>query len=165
MKLKVASTNRLEHLRAKDTLNGQKARHERSGLCNLRRSAGVGCDRCRWFTRTISDAVEQLDFSSLLLPQTYALRVMGDSMIEDFITEGCNYATSTRTGSTEKWHHRCGKSRRTRRTLRFYRRGDRVTLKPANSNTSRLKLPLCSAGAGCLIGVWRDYDKLSLSAS
>jgi len=25
---------------------------------------------------------------------------------------------------------------------RFYRR-DRVTLKPANSNTSRLKLPLC----------------------
>jgi len=102
--------------------------------------AGVGCDRCRWFTRTtITDAVEQLDFSSLLPPQTYALRIMGDSMIEDFnYRRMSNYATSTRTGSTEKW--RCSKSRRTRHFGSAFIDGDRVTLKPANSNTSRLEV-------------------------
>jgi len=58
---------------------------------------------------------------------------MSDSMIEDLITEGdVVIMTSTRTGSTEKWHHRCGKSRRAWHTLKLYRRGDRVTLKPAN---------------------------------
>jgi len=64
---------------------------------------------------------------------------MGDSMIEDFITEGSNYATSTRTGSTENGI--IVAAREGHGTLkRFYRRGDRVTLKPATSNTSRLEL-------------------------
>jgi len=75
------------------------------------------------------DAVEQLDFSTIITTPNLCPAGMGDSMIEDFITEGCsNYATSTRTGSTEKWHHRCSKSRRTRHHFEaLYRRGDRVT--------------------------------------
>jgi len=68
-------------------LSGQKARHEQFGLCNLyRRSAGFGCD-AGGLLEPFTDAIE-LDFSSRFLPpQTFAL-VMGDSMIEDLITEG-----------------------------------------------------------------------------
>jgi len=70
MKLKSPAPiqSRLEHLRAKDTLNGQKARHERFGCCNPETGVPVlGAIAAGGLLEPFTDAVEQLDFSSLLL--------------------------------------------------------------------------------------------------
>ena len=110
-----------------------------------------------------TDAVEQLDFSSLFLPpQTFALRVMGDSMIEDYITEGDvvlmrpvpepdQLRNGTIVAAMVDGHGTTLK--------RFYRFGDRVTLKPANIKYQPIEVAAMQVQVqGALIGVWRDYN-------
>jgi len=110
-----------------------------------------------------TEAVDYLDFSNLSLPpQTYALRVTGDSMIEDLIADGdlvfllpvpepdqlkngtIVAARVDGYGSTLK---------------RFYRNGDRVTLQPANQKYSPIEVSAMQVQVqGSLVGVWREYN-------
>jgi len=110
-----------------------------------------------------NDAVDYLDFSNLSLPaQTYALRVTGDSMIEDLIADGdlvfllpvpepdqlkngtIVAARVDGYGTTLK---------------RFYRSGDRVTLKPANQKYNPIEVSAMQVQVqGSLVGVWRGYN-------
>lgn len=158
--------SRLEHLRLKGYIEWTegKARTIRIVQTVMRQGVPVlGAIAAGGLLEPFTDAVEHLDFSNMLLPpQTFALRVTGDSMIEDLITEGDvvlmrpvpepNYlrngtivaARVDGYGTTLK---------------RFYRQGDRVTLKPANSKYQPIEVAAMQVQVqGALIGVWRSYD-------
>ena len=110
-----------------------------------------------------TDAVEQLDFSNMSLPpQTYALRVSGDSMIEDLIADGDlvllrpvpepdHLKNGTIVAARVEGHGTTLK--------RFYRIGDRITLKPANRNYNPIEVPAVYVQVqGSLVAVWRNCN-------
>lgn len=157
--------SRLEHLRSKgyiDWTDGQ-ARTIRI----LKPSTGgipvLGAIAAGGLVEPHTDTVERLDFSSLFFPpRSFALRVMGDSMIEDRIADG---DMAIMEPVSEPNHIKNGAIVAARvegvgTTLkRFYRRGEKVILKPANP-----KYPPIEASAdqvqvqGVLVGVWRRLD-------
>lgn len=83
--------SRLEHLRTKGYIEWTegKARTIRV-LQPIKQGVPVlGAIAAGGLIEPFTDAVEHIDFSNFVLPaQTYALRVTGDSMIEDLITDG-----------------------------------------------------------------------------
>jgi repressor LexA len=157
--------SRLEHLRTKGYIEWSegKARTIRI-LRPLKQGIPIlGAIAAGGLIEPFTDAVEHLDFSNLSLPsQTYALRVAGDSMIEDCIVDGdlvflrpvpepdqlkngtIVAARVDGYGTTLK---------------RFYRQGDRVTLKPANPRYNPIEVPAMQVQVqGSLVGVWRSYN-------
>ena len=166
MKLKSPAPiqSRLDHLRTKGYLdwNEGKARTIRilhpvkQGIPILGTIAAGG------LIEPFTDAIDYLDFSHLTLPpQTYGLRVAGDSMIEDLIADGDlvflhpvlepdqlknGIIVAARVdgyGTTLK---------------RFYRRDDLVTLKPANPKYQPIEVLATQVEVqGSLVGVWRVY--------
>ncbi len=49
---------------------------------------------------------------------------------------------------------------------RFYRKGEQVTLKPANSKYTPIEVSAASVQVqGVLVGVWRDYDSVDQSVA
>ncbi len=157
--------SRLEHLRAKGYIGWTEGK-ARTIQIRQPRGQGVpvlGAIAAGGLLEPFTDAIEQLDFSSLFLPpQTFALRVMGDSMIEDLITEGDvvimrpvpepdQLKNGTIVAAMVDGHGTTLK--------RFYRQGDRVTLKPANSKYKPIEVAAMQVQVqGALIGVWRDYN-------
>ena len=157
--------SRLEHLRAKGYIEWTEGKARTLQIVQTGR-AGVpilGAIAAGGLLEPFTDAVEQLDFSSLFLPpQTFALRVMGDSMIEDYITEGDvvlmrpvpepdQLRNGTIVAAMVDGHGTTLK--------RFYRQGDRVTLKPANIKYQPIEVAAMQVQVqGALIGVWRDYN-------
>lgn len=157
--------SRLEHLRAKGYIEWTEGKARTLQIVQTRR-AGVpilGAIAAGGLLEPFTDAVEQLDLSSLFLPpQTFALRVMGDSMIEDYITEGDvvlmrpvpepdQLKNGTIVAAMVDGHGTTLK--------RFYRFGDRVTLKPANIKYQPIEVAAMQVQVqGALIGVWRDYN-------
>jgi repressor LexA len=157
--------SRLEHLRTKGYIEWSegKARtirlvhHLKQGVPILGTIAAGG------LIEPYSDAVEQLDLSNLSLPaQTYALRVAGDSMIEDMIADGDLVFLRP---VSEPSHLKNGTIVAARvdghgTTLkRFYRSGDRVTLKPANSKYNPIEVNAISVQVqGSLVAVLRSYN-------
>lgn len=168
MKLKSPAPiqSRLEHLRGKGYIEWSEGKARTIRIVHSRRRGVpvLGAIAAGGLIEPFTDAVEQVDFSNVFLPpQTFALRVMGDSMIEDLIIEGdvaimrpvpepdllkngtIVAALVDGYGTTLK---------------RFYRLGDRVTLKPANSKYKPIEVAAMQVQVqGALIGVWRDYDK------
>jgi repressor LexA len=113
-----------------------------------------------------TDAVEVLDFSSSFLqPQDFALRVRGDSMIGALIDSGdvvimrpVQDSMTVKDGTIV-----AARVEGDGTTLKyFYRKGMKVTLKPANS-----QYPIMEYNApqvevqGVLVGVWRGYSPAS----
>ncbi len=157
--------SRLEHLRAKGYIEWTEGKARTLQIVQTGR-AGVpilGAIAAGGLLEPFTDAVEQLDFSSLFLPpQTFALRVIGDSMIEDYITEGDvvlmrpvpepdQLKNGTIVAAMVDGHGTTLK--------RFYRFGDRVTLKPANTKYQPIEVAAMQVQVqGALIGVWRDYN-------
>lgn len=157
--------SRLEHLRAKGYIGWTEGKARTIQIMQPR-GQGVpvlGAIAAGGLLEPFTDAIEQLDFSSLFLPpQTFALRVMGDSMIEDLITEGDvvimrpvpepdQLKNGTIVAVMVDGHGTTLK--------RFYRQGDRVTLKPANSKYKPIEVAAIQVQVqGALIGVWRDYN-------
>jgi repressor LexA len=157
--------SRLEHLRTKGYIEWSegKARTIRVLKQPKRGVPILGVIAAGGLLEPFTDAVEQLDFSNVLFPpQSFALRVTGDSMIEDLITEGdvvimqpvkepellkngtIVAARVDGTGTTLK---------------RFYRSGDTVTLKPANPKYSPIEVSATQVQVqGSLLGVWRNYN-------
>lgn len=167
MKLKSPAPvqSRLEHLRAKGYIEWTegKARTIRIMQSGRQGVPVLGAIAAGGLLEPFTDAVEQLDFSNLFLPpQTFALRVTGDSMIEDLITEGDlvlmrpvvepdQLKNGTIVAARVEGHGTTLK--------RFYRRGDRVTLKPANCKYKPIEVAARNVQVqGALIGVWRCYD-------
>jgi len=111
-----------------------------------------------------TDTVEQLDLSEFLMqPQYFALRVNGDSMIEDHIAEGDVVIMrppvepdlvrdGTIVAARVEGHGTTLK--------RLYREGDRVTLQPANSLYPPIEVLAEQVDIqGVLVGVWRGYER------
>ncbi len=168
MKLKSPAPiqSRLEHLRAKGYIGWTEGKARTIRIVQTVRQGVpvLGVIAAGGLLEPFTDAVEQLDFSNLFLPpQTFALRVMGDSMIEDFITEGDvvlmrpvpepdQLKNGTIVAARVDGHGTTLKH--------FYRRGDRITLKPANSKYKPIEVNAMQVQVqGVLIGVWRGYDE------
>ncbi|MBR8839312.1 MAG: transcriptional repressor LexA [Stigonema ocellatum SAG 48.90 = DSM 106950] len=157
--------SRLEHLRTKGYIEWSegKARTIRV-LSPLKQGVPIlGTIAAGGLIEPFTEAVENLDFSHLSLPpQTYALRVTGDSMIEDLIAEGDLVFLRP---VLEPNHLRNGTIVAARvdgygTTLkRFYRLGDRVTLKPANPKYNPIEVNAIQVQVqGSLVAVWRSYN-------
>ena len=168
MKLKSPAPiqSRLEHLRTKGYIEWSEGKARTIRIVQTQRQGVpvLGAITAGGLLEPFTDAVEQLDFSRLFLPpQTFALRVMGDSMIEDLITEGDVVLMRP---VPEPAHLKNGTIVAARvdgygTTLkRFYRQGDRVTLNPANPKYKPIEVTAMQVQVqGALIGVWRSYDQ------
>lgn len=158
--------SRLEHLRAKGYIDWTEGMARTIRIVQpLRQGVPVlGAIAAGGLLEPFTDAVEQLDFSSLFLPpQTFALRVMGDSMIEDLIAEG-DIVIMRPVLEPDQLKNGTIVAARVDgygTTLKhFHRRGNHVTLKPANSNYEPIEVAAIQVHVqGALIGVWRDYDR------
>ena len=109
-----------------------------------------------------TEVEEKLDLSSLTQqPHHFALRVTGDSMIEDFITEGDVVIMREMDPSQVLQNGEIVAARVDGygTTLkRFYQEGEKVTLKPANSKYQPIKVTADQVEVqGVLVGVWRGY--------
>ncbi|MBV8885634.1 MAG: repressor LexA [Chroococcidiopsidaceae cyanobacterium CP_BM_RX_35] len=158
--------SRLDHLRTKGYIEWTEGKARTIRIVRSPRQGVpvLGAIAAGGLLEPFTDAVEQLDFSNLFLPpQTFALRVMGDSMIEDLITEGdvvimrpvpepTQLKNGTIVAARVEGHGTTLK--------RFYRKGDRVTLKPANSKYNPIEVSAMQVQVqGALIGVWREYER------
>ena len=109
-----------------------------------------------------SDVKEQLDLSSLFQqPNCFALRVVGDSMIEDLIAEGDVVIMRSLSDSEPLNNGEIVAARvdgHGTTLKRFYRQEDLVTLKPANTKYPPIKVNIDNVEVqGILVGVWRGY--------
>ncbi|NMF64596.1 transcriptional repressor LexA [Brasilonema octagenarum] len=157
--------SRLEHLRNKGYIEWSegKARTIRV-LQALKQGVPIlGTIAAGGLIEPFTEAVENIDIAHLSLPpQAYALRVTGDSMIEDSIVEGdlvflrpvlepdllkngtIVAARVDSIGTTLK---------------RFYRSGDRITLKPANPKYNPIEVNATQVQVqGSLVAIWRNYN-------
>jgi repressor LexA len=157
--------SRLDHLRTKGYIEWHEGKARTIRVLRSPK-AGVpvlGTIAAGGLIEPFSDAVEHVDFMNMTLPaQTYALRVAGDSMIEDLIADGDlvflrpvqepDYlkngtivaARVDGYGTTLK---------------RFYRNGDRVTLQPANRKYNPIEVSAVQVQVqGSLVAVWRGYN-------
>ena len=157
--------SRLEHLRAKGYIDWTegKARTIRI-LANANTGVPVlGAIAAGGLVEPFTDTDEQLDVSPLWCqPGNFALRVIGDSMIEDLIAEG-DFVVMRPVSDAEQLKNGLIVAARVEghgTTLkRFYRLGEYVTLKPANPKYEPIEVMAKSVQVqGVLVGVWRDYE-------
>ncbi|MBD2566652.1 transcriptional repressor LexA [Anabaena lutea] len=156
--------SRLEHLRNKGYIEWKEGK---ARTIRVLRSVKLGVPilgtiAAGGLIEPFTDAVEHLDLANLSLPaHSYALRVAGDSMIEDLIADGDvvflrpvvepnQLKNGTIVAARVDGHGTTLK--------RFYRHDDLVTLKPANPKYNPIEVPAMQVQVqGSLIGVWRDY--------
>lgn len=158
--------SRLEHLRAKGYIEWTEGKARTIRILQPLFAKGIpvlGAIAAGGLVEPFTDAVEQLDFSSLFLPpKSFALRVMGDSMIEDYITEGdvvimCPISDQDLVKNGTIVAARVDGHGTTLK--RFYRKGDRITLKPANAKYKPIEVTARQVQVqGSLIGVWRNCN-------
>ncbi|MBD1218693.1 MAG: repressor LexA [Aphanizomenon flos-aquae Clear-A1] len=157
--------SRLEHLRNKGYIgwNEGRARTLRI-LHSVKQGVPIlGTIAAGGLIEPFTDAVELMDLANLALPpQSYALRVAGDSMIEDLIADGDvvflrpvaepnQLKNGTIVAARVEGHGTTLK--------RFYRHDDLVTLKPANRNYLPIEVSATQVEVqGSLVGIWRNYN-------
>lgn len=157
--------SRLEHLRAKGYIDWTegKARTIRILGSNPGGVPVLGAIAAGGLVEPFTDTVEHLDvFPVFRKMGNFALRVIGDSMIEDLITEG-DFVIMRPVPDPEQLKNGLIVAAQVEgqgTTLkRFYRKGDRVTLKPANPKYHPIEVAANSVQVqGVLVGVWRRYD-------
>lgn len=157
--------SRLEHLRAKGYIEWTEGRARTIRISQSVRSGVpvLGAIAAGGLIEPFTDTVEQIDFMHQFVPpQTFALRVTGDSMIDEHITEGDlvlmrpvlepdQLKNGTIVAAMVDGHGTTLKH--------FYRQGDRVTLKPANAKYKPIEVKAMEVQVqGALIGVWRGYN-------
>lgn len=157
--------SRLEHLRTKGYIewNEGKARTIRVLRAIKQGVPVLGTIAAGGLIEPFTEAVENVDLTTLTLPpQTYALRVAGDSMIEDSIVDGdlvflrpVPEPDQVRNGTIV-----AARVDGYGTTLkRFYRLGDRITLKPANAKYDPIEVNAISVQVqGSLVAIWRNYN-------
>lgn len=160
--------SRLEHLRAKGYIDWSSGRARTIRILPtpstpVETPAGIpilGAIAAGGLVEPYTDAVERLELNGLL-PQAecFALRVMGDSMIEDLIGEGDIVILRP---VLEPKRLKNGTIVAARvvgegTTLKhFYRQGGQVTLQPGNSRYRPIQVAATEVEVqGTLVGVWR----------
>jgi repressor LexA len=156
--------SRLEHLRNKGFI--QWAEGQARTIQILKNSTSgipvLGAIAAGGLVEPFVDEVERLDISSFFQGMNhFALRVTGDSMIEDMIAEGdmvimepVANAKSVKNGTIV-----AARVDGQGTTLKHYHiSGDKVTLKPANSKYKPIQAPAEQVELqGTLVGIWRGY--------
>ncbi|MBO3462879.1 transcriptional repressor LexA [Aetokthonos hydrillicola Thurmond2011] len=157
--------SRLEHLRVKGYIewNEGKARTIRIVAPVKQGIPILGTIAAGGLIEPYTETLETLDIGNLPLPpQTYAVRVTGDSMIEDLIAEGdlvflrpvlepSQLKNGTIVAARVDGYGTTLK--------RFYRQGDRVTLQPANPKYNPIEVNAFNVQVqGSLVAVWRSYN-------
>ncbi|NJR66742.1 MAG: repressor LexA [Leptolyngbyaceae cyanobacterium CRU_2_3] len=155
--------SRLEHLRTKGYIDWTEGRARTIRILKPQGIPILGAIAAGSVVESFPDTGEQLDFSSSAIkPGDYALRVRGDSMIGALIDSGdivlmrpvqdqkilkngtIVAARVNSEGTTLKYYHR---------------RGNQVTLKPANPNYPLIEAPATDVDVqGVLVAVWRGYN-------
>lgn len=156
--------SRLERLRTKGYIDWTQGKARTLRLLH-RPAQGIpvlGAIAAGGLVEPFTEVQEKLDLSNVFgQPNCFALRVMGDSMIEDSITEG-DMAIMRAIPSHETIKNGEIVAARVEghgTTLkRFYQRGDRVILKPANRKYAPIEVSADRVQLqGLLIGIWRGY--------
>ena len=157
--------SRLEHLRNKGYIGWNEGRARTLRILHPPKQGVpiLGTIAAGGLIEPFTDAVEHLDLANLSLPpQSYALRVAGDSMIEDLIADGDvvflrpvaepnQLKNGTIVAARVEGHGTTLK--------RFYRYDDLVTLKPANPNYHPIEVSAMQVEVqGSLVGIWRNYN-------
>jgi repressor LexA len=155
--------SRLEHLRAKGYIDWTEGRARTIRILKSQGIPILGAIAAGSVVESFTDTVEQLDFaSSFLQPGDYALRVRGDSMIGALIDSGdvvimrpVQDPKALKNGTIV-----AARINGDGATLKYYhRKGNQVTLKPANSNYPTIESPATEVDVqGVLVGVWRGYS-------
>jgi repressor LexA len=156
--------SRLEHLRNKGFIQWaegqartiQILRNNTSGIPVLGAIAAGG------LVEPFVDEVDRLDISSFVQGSNhFALRVTGDSMIEDMITEGDMVIMKPVPNAKVLKNGTIVAARVDGQgtTLKHYHiQGDKVTLKPANSKYQPIQAKAAQVEIqGSLVGIWRGY--------
>jgi repressor LexA len=157
--------SRLEHLRTKGYIDWDEGKARTiKVLKNKKQGVPVlGTIAAGGLIEPFTDAVEHVDFMNMSLPsQTYALRVAGDSMIEDLIADG-DLVFLRPVPEPEMLKNGTIVAARVDgygTTLkRFFRNGDRVTLQPANRKYTPIEVSAINVQVqGSLVAVWRGYN-------
>ncbi len=157
--------SRLEHLRNKGYIGWNEGRARTIRILHPAKQGVpiLGTIAAGGLIEPFTDAVEHLDLANLSLPaQSYALRVAGDSMIEDLIADG-DVVFLRPVAEPNQLKNGTIVAARVEgygTTLkRFYRHDDIVTLKPANRNYLPIEAPAMEVQVqGLLVGIWRNYN-------
>jgi repressor LexA len=157
--------SRLEHLRAKGYIEWSegKARTIRIVRPSKPGVPILGSIAAGGLIEPFTDAVEHIDFSDMSLPpQSFALRVTGDSMIEDSIVDG-DLVFLRPVKEPDQLKNGTIVAARVNgygTTLkRFYRLGESVTLEPANPKYNPIQVNAMEVEVqGSLIAIWRNYN-------
>ncbi|PPJ62722.1 transcriptional repressor LexA [Cuspidothrix issatschenkoi] len=157
--------SRLEHLRNKGYIGWNEGRARTIRILHPAKQGVpiLGTIAAGGLIEPFTDGVEHLDLANLSLPaQSYALRVAGDSMIEDLIADG-DVVFLRPVAEPNQLKNGTIVAARVEgygTTLkRFYRHDDLVTLKPANSNYLPIAAPAMEVEVqGSLVGIWRNYN-------
>ncbi|NES72647.1 MAG: repressor LexA [Okeania sp. SIO2D1] len=156
--------SRLERLRSKGYIDWTEGKARTIRIIHPE-AAGVpvlGAITAGGLVEPFTDVRENLDLSGIVQqPNCFALRVVGDSMIEDHITEG-DVAIVRSVPSAEDVKDGDIVAARVEgygTTLkRFYRQEDKVSLQPANPKYTPIDVEADSVEVqGILVGVWRGY--------
>ena len=157
--------SRLERLRAKGYIDWTegKARTLRILKQPVQGLPVLGVIAAGGLVEPFTDVEEKLDLSNLLQrsQDCYALRVSGDSMIEDHIADGDLVIMRSLTGNEAVSNGEIVAARvegHGTTLKRFYQEGEIITLQPSNqkyqpitANTEQVQVQ------GVLVGVWRGY--------
>ena len=157
--------SRLERLRAKGYIDWSEGKARTIRIVHPE-SEGIrvlGAIAAGGLVEPFTDVQEKLDLSGLLnQPNYFALRVIGDSMIEDLIAEGDMVVMRSVSPSESLKNGEIVAARVSGygTTLkRFYRDQDVVSLKPSNPQYSPIEVNADAVEVqGILVGVWRGYS-------
>lgn len=157
--------SRLEHLRAKGYIDWTEGKARTIRILNNSNGVPVlGAITAGALVEPFTDTVEHLDLSPLFCQLgNFALRVTGDSMIDDMITEG-DVVIMRQVVDPEQLKNGlivAAQVEGSGTTLkRFYRKSDRVILKPANPKYEPIEVAADSVQVqGVLVGIWRSYEQ------
>ncbi|NJO39458.1 MAG: repressor LexA [Cyanobacteria bacterium CRU_2_1] len=158
--------SRLEHLRNKGYIDWTEGKARTIRILKPMGIPILGAIAAGSVVEAFTDSVEQLDFSSSLLrPGDYALRVRGDSMIDALIDNGdvvimrpVQDPQALKNGTIV-----AARVNGDGTTLKYYhRKGNQVTLKPANRNYKPIETPAMEVEVqGVLVGMWRGYNPVA----
>jgi repressor LexA len=157
--------SRLERLRAKGYIDWTegKARTIRILRQQVHGLPILGSIAAGGLVEPFTDVEDKLDLSDLFqrTKNCYALRVTGDSMIEDLIADGDLVIMRACTGGEADLNGEIVAARvegHGTTLKRFYRDGPKIILQPSNRNYKPIEVAVERVQVqGILIGVWRGY--------
>ena len=165
MKLKSPAPiqSRLEHLKNKGYIEWTEGQARTIRICEDVRGVPIlGTIAAGFVNEAFTDDVERLDLNGLPIKSgDYALKVTGNSMIDEMIQEGdivimrpVKDPQAVREGTIVAARVESGTTLKS-----FYRQGNQVLLKPANPDYPVMEFPADLVELqGRLIAVWRGID-------